>query len=214
MILSNLKKVGGNLLIIDNNEDIEKLSLLNLEEIGIDLSIEKNNIKEINLQNLKKVNDIFIDFNKNLKNINLDNLIEIKSLLIVDNNNLETIELNNLKKALFKIQIEDNNLLFNISFEKLNEVGAIHIESNPSLLDLEDIFSELKIVNDEFKNNSIKISGSPDNNLNIEGTAFKNLKEVNRSVKIQNLTSISKNYLDDLFNNVVVKDGTVTIESN
>ncbi len=108
----NVKKVGNQFLYF--NIALQELNLPNLQKIGDDFLYWNLALKKLNLPKLKEVGDSFLYNNYSLQSLYLPSLQKIKKSFLFSNCYLQELNLPNLKK------VSDNFLYFNNSLQELN----------------------------------------------------------------------------------------------
>lgn len=176
-------------LDINNNKNISKIDLRNLESVSDRLSLSFNSDDcEVNLDNLEWASNLTI---QDVSDLSIGNLTSVNSTFLIAYNKFDKIEFKNLKKIGGALQFFANDEVTEVSFDSLEEVGGeVDIYNNTDLQDMGDSFKKLKTIDGavsikgEIANFSLPSLSKIDGTFNLKSTSDKlDCSDVNKQVK-------------------------------
>ena len=227
IVNNSIKSVDNKFLF--KNTELDKLELLNLEEVGYNFLTFNKRLVEVNLPKLEVAGDGFLSCNNVIKILNLPSLRVVGNLFLNNNRELKEVYLPSLEEVKDNF-LFINKIINNIYAPKLRVIGNNFLKSNQELVSLHlpsaevignCFLSENKVLSSLIMQNVLEIKNSfLDNNLELIDLDFPYLKKIgnrflilNQKLRVVSIPNLSETANDFLQNNSSITLLDVPIDS-
>ena len=173
-------EIGRHLYIKDNNS-LRTIDIQSIANLGWALNVERNNVLEsLSINNIGSQGGntgFVLSNNPSLNNLSINNINNIAGNLSSNGNeNLKTIDINNVGSISNNLDLTVNNKLEIVTIKDLSRVGRNIIVSNlPSL-------KEFSLSNIENINLNLTLTNNPE----LTKVTLNNVQKIGRNTKIEN----------------------------